>query len=65
LYGHDDPNKPTKEEPFSFVLFEPPFTAVSTVSRGHPSLFSLDKNMKIFRRVNSTGCKERCDVARH
>jgi hypothetical protein len=27
--------------PLSFVLFESPFTSVSTVSRGHPSLVSL------------------------
>jgi hypothetical protein len=35
------PIEPTKEEPLSFVLFESPFTSVSTVSRGHPSLASL------------------------
>jgi hypothetical protein len=33
--------EPTKEGPLSFVLFESPFTSVSTVSRGHPSLVSL------------------------
>jgi hypothetical protein len=33
--------EPTKEKPFSFVLFESPFTSVSTVSRGHPSPVSL------------------------
>jgi hypothetical protein len=38
---HGKPNKPTKEGPLSFVLFESPFTSVSTVSRGHPSLVSL------------------------
>jgi hypothetical protein len=38
LYLHDKSNKPTKERPLSFVLFESPFTSVSTVSRGHPSL---------------------------
>jgi hypothetical protein len=41
LFRHDKPNKPikkTKEGPLSFVLFESPFTSVSTVSRGHPSL---------------------------
>jgi hypothetical protein len=37
LYWQDKP----KEGPVSFVLFESPFTSVSTVSRGHPSLFSL------------------------
>jgi hypothetical protein len=31
---------PTKTGPLSYVLFEPPFTSVSTVSRGHPSLVS-------------------------
>jgi hypothetical protein len=43
LYCHDKPNKPTKEEPLSFVFFESLFTSVSTVGRGHPSLVSLDK----------------------
>ncbi len=33
--------EPTKEGPFSFVLFESPFTSVSTVSTGHPFLVSL------------------------
>jgi hypothetical protein len=41
-YRHDEPNEPTKKEPLSFVLFESPFTSVSTVRRGHPSLVSLD-----------------------
>ena len=36
LYRHDKPN-----EPLPFVLFESPFTSVSTVSRSHPSLVSL------------------------
>ncbi len=36
------PNEPTKEGPLSFVLFESPCTSVSTVSRSHPSLISLD-----------------------
>jgi hypothetical protein len=27
----------------SFVLLESPFTSVSTISRGHPSLVSLDR----------------------
>jgi hypothetical protein len=40
-YWHDKPNEPTKEVPLSFVLFESPFSSVSTVSRGHPSLVSL------------------------
>jgi hypothetical protein len=30
--------EPNKEEPLSFVLFESPFTSVSTVSIGHHSL---------------------------
>jgi hypothetical protein len=38
LYRHVESNKPTKEGSLSFVLFESPFTSVSTVSRGHPSL---------------------------
>jgi hypothetical protein len=38
LYRHDKPDEPTKEGPLSFVLFESPFTPVSTVSRGQPSL---------------------------
>jgi hypothetical protein len=38
LYWHNKPNKPTKEGPLPFVLFEFPITSVSTVSRGHPSL---------------------------
>ncbi len=41
LYRHDKPNKSTKEGSLSFVLFESPFTSVSTASRGHPSLVSL------------------------
>ncbi len=41
LYRHDKPNKLTKEGSLSFVLFESPFTSVSTVSRVHPSLVSL------------------------
>jgi hypothetical protein len=42
LYRHDKPNEPTKKGPLSFVLFESPFTSVSTVSRGRPSLVSLE-----------------------
>jgi hypothetical protein len=34
-------NKPTKEGPLSFVLFDSPFTSVSTGSRGHPSIIFL------------------------
>jgi hypothetical protein len=40
MYQHDKPNEPTKEGHLSFVFFEFPFTSVSTVSRGHPSLVS-------------------------
>jgi hypothetical protein len=35
LLWHDKTNEPTKLDPFSFVLFESPFTSVSTVSRVH------------------------------
>ncbi len=35
MYRNDKPNEPTKEGALSFVLFESPFTSVSTVSRGH------------------------------
>jgi hypothetical protein len=34
-------NETTKEGPYPFVLFESPFTSVSAVSRGHPSLAAL------------------------
>jgi hypothetical protein len=51
----DKPNKPTKKGSLSFVLFESPFTSVSIVSRGHPSLVSLqtplnNQRTKICRR---------------
>ncbi len=46
--GIDKPNEPTKRRPLSFVLFESPFTSVSTVSRGYPSLVSLGKSWWIF-----------------
>jgi hypothetical protein len=36
--GHVEPNEPTEEGPFSFVLFESPFASVSIVNRGHASL---------------------------
>jgi hypothetical protein len=32
MYRHNEPNKPTKEGTLSFVLFESPFTSVSTFS---------------------------------
>ncbi len=38
LYRYDEPSEPTKEGPFSFVLFESPFTSVSTACREHHSL---------------------------
>jgi hypothetical protein len=41
LYPHDKPNELIKEGPFSFALFESPFTSVSTVSEGYSSLVSL------------------------
>jgi hypothetical protein len=41
FYWHDKPNEPTKERSLSIVLFELPFTSVSTVRRGHLSLISL------------------------
>jgi hypothetical protein len=41
LYPHDEPDKPIKEGPLSYVLLESPLASVSTVSRGHPSLVSL------------------------
>jgi hypothetical protein len=43
LYWHDKRDEPTKKGPLSFVLFESPSTSVSTISRGHPSLDSLDR----------------------
>jgi hypothetical protein len=39
-------NETTKEGPLSFVLFEPPFTSVSTVNRGHIFLVSLGLTKK-------------------
>ncbi len=45
LYPHDKPNEPTMEGSLSFLLFEFPFTSVSTVSRGHPSLVSLSNTL--------------------
>jgi hypothetical protein len=37
----EKPNEPLKEGSLSCVLFESPFTSVSTAGRGHPSLASL------------------------
>jgi hypothetical protein len=47
LYLHDKAYKATKEEPLSFVLFEFPFTSVSTVTRSHPYLASLLLNLLV------------------
>jgi len=45
LYRHDKPNELTKQEgPHSL---ESPFTSVSTASRGHLSLVSLDCTVKL------------------
>jgi hypothetical protein len=43
FYWHDKPNEIIKKGSLSFVLWESPFTSVSTVSRGYPSLVSLLK----------------------
>jgi hypothetical protein len=43
---YDKPNEPTKEGLHSFVLFESPFTSVSTVIRDHPSLASQGKTYR-------------------
>jgi hypothetical protein len=48
LYQHDKPNEPTKKRSLSFVLFESPFTSVSTVSRGQPSLVSLGEPLGLY-----------------
>ncbi len=48
---HDKTNEPTKEGPLSFVLFESPFASVSTVSRSHPSLVSLEQTLVLFPKV--------------
>ncbi len=36
-----EPNEPTKEGTFCYLLLESPFASVSTVDRGHPSLITL------------------------
>jgi hypothetical protein len=41
FYCHDEPSKPTKEGPLSYVLLESPFVSVSAVSWGHPSKVSM------------------------
>jgi hypothetical protein len=45
LYRHDKPNEPNKEGPLTFVLFESPFTSVSTVRRSLPSLVSFSNTV--------------------
>jgi hypothetical protein len=47
VYRHDEPNKSTMEGPLSNVLQGSPFAfaSVSTVSRGHLSLVSLDPTL--------------------
>jgi hypothetical protein len=42
LYRQDKSNEPNTEGPLSFVLFEPPFTSISIISKGHPSLVFLE-----------------------
>jgi hypothetical protein len=60
---HVKPNEPTKDGPLSFVLFEFPFTSVSTVSRGHHSVISLLlawlEKVKDFSPDSSVAFKER------
>ncbi len=41
LYRGEKPKEPTKTGPLSFVLFDCSFTWVSTVTRGHPSLYKF------------------------
>ncbi len=48
------PAQQVKEVPLSFVLFESPFTSVSTVSRDHPSLVSLVKTDKTKLKITAT-----------
>jgi hypothetical protein len=49
IFWHKEPNEPTKKGPLSFVLFESPFTSVSTDSRGHPLSFLSGKTDNQFR----------------
>jgi hypothetical protein len=53
LFWHKEPNEPTKKGTLSFVLFESPFTSVSTVSRGHPLSFFSGKTDNQFRCLRS------------
>jgi hypothetical protein len=48
LYRHDKRKEPTKEGPLSFVLFESPFSSVSTVSKDHPCSLSGRAGTKDF-----------------
>jgi hypothetical protein len=61
LYRQYKPNESTKEGPLSFVLFESPFTSVSTVSRGqpHPSLDSLFRHVVL---TASVSLNFRCEI---
>jgi hypothetical protein len=52
---HGKPQKTTKEGLFPFVLFESPFTSISTVSRGHPSLVSLLVSIFIYFPLKAFG----------
>ncbi len=47
---HNEPNKPTKEGPFSSVLLFSPIVPVSTVSNGHPSRCVHVTNVDLQRR---------------
>jgi hypothetical protein len=44
LYWHDKPNEPIRDGPLSFVLFESPFSSVSTLSQQGPPFSSLSSN---------------------
>ena len=56
LYWYDKPNEPTREGPLSFVLFESPFTSVSTLSQPGPPLSSLSGNAYTGRMQRETWC---------
>jgi hypothetical protein len=46
-------NEPTKEGHLSLVLFEPPFTSVSPVSRGYPSPVSVSIESFKFLKISA------------
>jgi hypothetical protein len=52
LNRQDEPIKPSKEGPLSFVILESPFTSVSTVGRGHPSLVCPSES--VYTNIGST-----------